>query len=144
MTTVVIREISLDNKKALKAFWGLVQIQDKTAFLGGFRVPNKDYCLINPEISLDNLTLKIIHYLNYGTRYYFVPAQTNYMKILKPQNIFISMSAVLYSDVMPTRCSHVPRIRKHKTDVPCALERFEYRSLLAHPKLRYPVAHRDF
>ena len=44
------------NKKALKMFWGLVQIQAKSAFSGYFRVPDKHYCLINPEISFDNLT----------------------------------------------------------------------------------------
>ena len=82
MTTVVIREISLDNKKALKAFWGLVQIQDKTAFLGGFRVPNKDYCLINPEISLDNLILKVIHSLNYGRQSLPQETPTTYLVFL--------------------------------------------------------------
>ena len=48
-------KMSLDNKRALKVFWGLVQFQAKSAFSGLFRVPDKHYCLINLEMSLDNL-----------------------------------------------------------------------------------------
>ena len=67
LENVIFKKMSLDNKKALEVFLGLVQIQAKSAFLGDFRVLNKDYCLINPENSLDNLILKILNCLNYGT-----------------------------------------------------------------------------
>ena len=42
----------------------LVQKQAKSAFWGHFRVPNKHYCLINPEISLNILILQISYSLN--------------------------------------------------------------------------------
>ena len=47
-----------------------------------FRVPDKHYCLINQEISLDKLILQITYYLNYGKRI----VSEYYSTILSPRS----------------------------------------------------------